>query len=75
MVERATLRLDSGDEVRVEVDRDALSGPEIVVRRTDGPAIAPRGLLHVIDEHLAGAEPHPKGTTDRLLAADRERPY
>jgi hypothetical protein len=38
MVERAALRLDSGDELRVELDRDALDGPEIVVRRTDGTA-------------------------------------
>jgi hypothetical protein len=28
-------------------------------------------LIAVIDEHLATAEGHPAGTTDRLLEADR----
>jgi plasmid stability protein len=76
MWERATLRLDSGDELRVEVERDELSRDEILVRRApeNGSRVA-AGLLAVIDEHLATAEPHPAGTTDRLLAADRERPY
>ena len=74
--ERATLRLDSGDELRVEVERDELSRDEIVVHRAveNGRPVAD-GLLAAIDEHLATAEPHPAGTTDRLLAADRERPY
>jgi hypothetical protein len=36
MRERATLRLDSGDEVRVEVDRADLDHEEIVVRRASG---------------------------------------
>ena len=73
---RATLRLDSGDELRVEVERDELSRDEIVVHRAveNGRPVAD-GLLAAIDEHLATAEPHPAGTTDRLLAADRERPY
>jgi hypothetical protein len=43
----------SGDEVGVEVDRDALDGPEIVVRRTDNnDAATRRGLLAVVDQHL-----------------------
>ncbi len=76
MRERATLKLDSGDEVRVVVDRDDLVHDEIVVRRADnGSSVAPSGLLGIIDEHLASAARHPAGTTDRLLSADRRRPY
>ncbi len=33
MVEQATLKLDSGDELRVEVEREDLKRDEIVVRR------------------------------------------
>lgn len=76
MREQATLKLDAGDELRVEVDRDDLERDEIVVRRTDDPGTKPmRDLLEVIDRHLATAKRHPAGTTDRLLAADRDRPY
>lgn len=76
MRERATLRLDSGDELRVEVERDDLEREQIVVRRTADP-VPPNGtgLVGAIDAHLANATPHPAGTTDRLLAADRQRPY
>jgi hypothetical protein len=76
MRERATLKLDRGDELRVEVDSDDLDGVEIVVRRAvaEGPPkLADR--LAVIDRHLATAKRHPAGTTDRLLEADRQRPY
>jgi hypothetical protein len=76
MREPATLKLDRGDEFRVEVDSDDLEDEEIVVRRsTDGspPKLADR--LAVIDRHLARAKRHPAGTTDRLLKADRQRPY
>jgi len=76
MRERATLRLDAGDELRVEVERDDLAREEIVVRRAVENVSAMRdGLLAVIDEHLASAEPHAAGTADRLLAADRQRRY
>ena len=76
MRERATLRLDAGDELRVEVERDDLAREEIVVRRAVENVSAIRdGLLAVIDEHLASAEPHAAGTADRLLAADRQRRY
>jgi len=37
--------------------------------------IARHDLLAKIDAHLARATRHPAGTTDRLLAADRERPF
>jgi hypothetical protein len=76
MRERATLKLDRGDELRVEVDPDDLDGEEIVVRRAVGegpPKLADR--LAVIDRHLATAKRHPAGTTDLLLEADRQRPY
>jgi hypothetical protein len=75
MKERATLRLETGEELGVEVERDHLDREEILVRRVNDHARAPLGLLAVIDEHLATAAPHPAGTTDRLLEADRERPY
>ena len=76
MREPATLKLDRGDEFRVEVDSDDLEDEEIVVRRTaddTAPELADR--LTVIDRHLARAKRHPAGTTDRLLEADRQRPY
>lgn len=76
MHERATLKLDTGPELRVEVDREDLGRDEIVVRRTDdGSSAEARGLLAVIDDHLLAAAPHEAGTTDRLLAADRRRQY
>lgn len=75
MRERATLRLANGEELGVEVDPDDLDRDEILVRRTSNDAAEPNGLLAVIDEHLATAAPHPAGTTDRLLEADRLRPY
>jgi uncharacterized protein (DUF1778 family) len=34
-----------------------------------------RDLISTIDAHLATATRHPPGTTDRLRAPDRERPY
>jgi hypothetical protein len=74
MREGATLRLDSGEEVRVDVDRDDLHQDEIVVRRAE-PERAPsqKRLLAWIDHHLATTKRHPAGTTDRWLAADRDR--
>ena len=75
MGEPATLKLDSGDEVRVVVEREELERDEITVRRIDTPTPASGELLTFLDEHLATATPHPAGTTDRLLQADRDRPY
>lgn len=73
MREGATLKLDSGEELRVDIDRDDLDRDEIVVRRSgaDAPALADR--LTVLDNIIATADAHPAGTTDRLLADDRER--
>jgi hypothetical protein len=76
MRERATLRLDDGAEVRVEVDRDDLDRDEIVVHRTDAePAKSSDELIAWMDKYLATAKRHPAGTTDRFLAADRQRAY
>lgn len=76
MREAATLRLDSGDEVRVEVDRADLDRDEILVRRASATEPSEQvALLTAIDAHLATATPHAAGTTDRLLEDDRERPY
>ncbi len=76
MREKATLKLDGGEELRVEVDREDLKRDEIVVRRAPGNGAPAAGnLIADIDEHLAIATRHPAGTTDRLLQADRERPY
>jgi hypothetical protein len=76
MREPATLKLDRGDELRVEVDSEDLDGEEIVVRRAVGDGTAAQAdWLAVIDRHLATAKRHPAGTTDRLLDADRQRPY
>ena len=76
MRERATLKLDTGAEVRVEVERDDLDRDEIVVRRSDDHTpSATNGLLSVVDEHLAAAARHAAVTTDRHLSADRLRPY
>jgi hypothetical protein len=72
----ATLRMDTGREVRVEVVREDAEHNEIVVRRTAERGTAPtRDLIAVIDAQLPKAVRHPAGTTDRLLAADRDRPY
>jgi hypothetical protein len=76
MRQLATLRMDTGREVRVEVVREDAEHDEILVRRTAERGTAPtRDLIAVIDAHLRTASRHPAGTTDRLLAADRDRPY
>jgi hypothetical protein len=62
--------------VRVEVVREDADRDEIVVRRAAGGELAGRpDLVAVVREHLATAAPHASGATDRLLAADRDRPY
>jgi hypothetical protein len=75
MRERATLKLDAGEELRVEVDRGDLEQADFVVRRTDTPAAVAPDLVAIAKAHLAGAQTHAAGTTDRLLAADRDRAY
>jgi hypothetical protein len=73
MREPATLKLDAGEEVRVEVDREDLSHDAIVVHRAAATSGDRRHLLEVIDDHLAHSTPSPAGTTDRLRQADRDR--
>jgi len=75
MREGATLKLDSGEELRVDLERDDLEHDEIVVRRMAEPTPSRDEFLAWIDHHLATAKRHPAGTTDRFLEADRERPY
>jgi len=75
MREGATLRLDTGEELRVELDRDDLEHDEIVVRRAANGGMPLADRLALIDEVIASTTPHPAGTTDHLLEPDRERPY
>lgn len=76
MAERGTLRLDTGDEVRVEVVKKNRDGDEIVVRATSDESMTPKAdLLAIIDAHLETATSHRAGTTDRLLAVDRGQSY
>ena len=73
MREGATLKLDSGEELRVDIDRDDLDRDEIVVRRSGADTRPLEDRLAVLDDIIATAAPHPAGTTDGLLADDRER--
>ena len=75
MREAATLKLDSGEELRVNVDRDDLDQDEIVVRRASDSVRSHAERMAVVDQIIATAKPHPAGTTDRYLQADRDRPY
>ncbi len=75
MREPATLKLDAGEEVRVEVDREDLDHDAIVVHRAEVTSRDRSQLLKVIDEHLAHSTPSAAGATDRLRQADHERPY
>jgi hypothetical protein len=74
MREPATLKLDAGEEVRVEVDREDLNHDAIIVHRAEARSRNRRQLLEVVDDHLAHSTPSPAGTTDRLREADRDRP-
>lgn len=72
MREGATLRLDSGTELRVDVETDDLNSNEIVVRRSAEGAQPLADRLAVLDDIIATGRPHPAGTTDAWLAHDRE---
>ncbi|WP_354700029.1 hypothetical protein [Paraconexibacter sp. AEG42_29] len=73
---RATLHLDDGEVVRVELEREDLARDAILVHRAAEPDRATTDdLVAVLRRHLETAKAHPAGTTDRLLAEDRERPY
>lgn len=57
----------TGESISAFVRNAALEHAERIIARHD--------LLAKMDAHLATATRHPAGTTDRLLAADREQPY
>jgi uncharacterized protein (DUF1778 family) len=78
--ERITARVTPEQRARIATGA-ALAGQSIsAVLRTAALERAERvraqsDLPARIDAHLATATRHPAGTTDRLRAADRERPY
>lgn len=71
--EGATLKLDSGGEVRVEVDPGDLQLAQIVVTRMAADLMPLDGRVAIVDEIVAVATPHPTGTTDPLIAPDCQR--
>jgi hypothetical protein len=73
MREGARLKLDSGEEVRVDVDPEDLNRDEIVLRRFGTGPRPLKARLAVPDEIIATASPLPAGTTDRWLVVDSER--
>jgi hypothetical protein len=75
MREPATLVLSNGETIEGEVDRDALSADDIVLHRAPLNPKPAAKVAAAIREHLKTAARHPAGTTDRLLEADRNRPY
>jgi hypothetical protein len=75
MREPATLVLSNGEKIKGEIDREALAADDIVLHRAPNEAEPAAKLAAALREHLKTAERHPAGTTDRLLQADRNRPY
>lgn len=71
MREGATLKLDNGTEVRVDVDPADLEHDEIVLRRMTAGSQRLEQRLAALDRVIAAAPQRPAGTTDRQLAADR----
>jgi hypothetical protein len=72
MREGATLKLDRGEELRVNVGRDDLEQDEIVVRRSAEGTQPLADRLAVLDDIIATGRAHPARTTDAWLAHDRE---
>lgn len=70
MREGATLKLDSGEELRVHLEREELDRDEIVVRRAPESARPLADRLAVLDEIIETAAPHPAGATDAWIARD-----
>ena len=71
----ATLTLDSGEVLRVDVEPEDLARDEFLVRIVAASPKTHTERLAIIDEIIASAEPRPTGTTDRAVEADRDRPY
>lgn len=68
--ERARIAMGAalaGESISAFLRRAALEEADRILGRRD--------LIATIDAHLATATRHPAGTTDRLRAPDRERPY
>jgi uncharacterized protein (DUF1778 family) len=78
--ERITVRVTPEQRARIAMGA-ALAGESIsaFMRRAAleeaDRILGRRNLIATIDAHLATATRHPAGTTDRLRAPDRERPY
>ena len=78
--ERITVRVTSEERALIAAGA-ALAGKSIsaflrtAALESAERLIAQRDLSAKIDAHLATATRHPAGTTERLRAADRERPY
>ena len=75
MRELATLTLDSGEVLRVDVEPQDLARDEFLVRVVAASPKTHAERLAIIDAIIASAEPRPAGTTDAAAEADRIRPY
>lgn len=75
MRELATLTLDSGEVLRVDVEPEDLARDEFLVRVVVASPKTHAERLAIIDEIIASGEPRPAGTTDTAVEADRIRLY
>jgi len=71
----ATLMLDSGEILRVDVEPEDLARDEFLVRVVAASPKTHAERLAIIDAIIASAEPRPAGTTDAAVETDRIRPY
>ena len=71
----ATLTLDSGEVLRVEVEPEDLARDEFLVRVVAASPKTHAERLAIVDAIIASAEPRPAGTTDAAVEANRIRPY
>lgn len=71
----ATLMLDSGEILRVDVEPEDLARDEFLVRVVGASPKTHAERLAIIDAIIASAEPRPAGATDAAVEADRIRPY
>lgn len=73
MSEDATPKFESAKDLSMNLDRDDPNPDGIAARRSAAISPSLPDRLIALDGLIATAEPHPAGTTDRLLADDRER--
>jgi hypothetical protein len=71
MRELATLTLDSGEVLRVDVEPEDLVRDEFLVRVVATSPKTHAERLAIVDEIIASAEPRPAGTTDACTLADK----